>query len=472
MQNSYRTGFNSYTGAETASSLTVQGKLPSWLLGVFVHNGPAKFEVDVEKMRHWFDGFALLSKFTFHDNGISYLSKYIRSDAYTLAMQTGKIKLSEFATNPKLSVLEEIKSFFSSIVTDNANVNTMQVAGELIAMTETWQQMKIDLDTLDTKGHVKYKNQFNYQITSAHPHYDFMHNQVINFAANYSIKSEYYFLRIPKDNLSQQMLVSIPVKNPAYIHSFSITEKYVILVECPLVINPIRMLYSNSRWGKPFIENFDWIPQQGTRFYLVDKVTGKIISECETESFFMFHTINAYEEGQEIILDISGYDNAKIIDAFYLDKIQHQPMHLPNVNFRRYKLPLKGGYAKYELMSDNIFEFPRINYLTHNGRYYQFAYGASKDLSANGFLDRLIKIDHVNQIEKIWQEDNCYPGEPVFIAAPQAKSEDEGVIITMVFNAKHSNNFLLLLDARSFDEIARAHIPERLPFGLHGQFYF
>ena len=62
-------------------------------------------------------------------------------------------------------------------------------------------------------------------------------------------------------------------------------------------------------------------------------------------------------------------------------------------------------------------------------------------------------------------------GEPVFVAAPQATDEDDGVILCVVLNANKGTSFLLVLEANSFAEIARAEVPHHIPFGFHGQFF-
>ena len=64
----------------------------------------------------------------------------------------------------------------------------------------------------------------------------------------------------------------------------------------------------------------------------------------------------------------------------------------------------------------------------------------------------------------------CYPGEPVFVSGPQARDEDEGVVLSVVLDADRGNSFLLILDAQSFGEVARAEVPQHIPFGFHGEY--
>jgi beta,beta-carotene 9',10'-dioxygenase len=70
----------------------------------------------------------------------------------------------------------------------------------------------------------------------------------------------------------------------------------------------------------------------------------------------------------------------------------------------------------------------------------------------------------------VWSEDGCFPGEPVFVASPDAREEDDGVLLSVVLDGHTGRSFLLVLDAHSLDELARAEVPHHIPFGFHGQF--
>jgi carotenoid cleavage dioxygenase-like enzyme len=115
-------------------------------------------------------------------------------------------------------------------------------------------------------------------------------------------------------------------------------------------------------------------------------------------------------------------------------------------------------------------ELPRIDYRSRNGRPYRHAYGAGASASA-GFPDQLVKADVESGDSRIWSENGCHPGEPVFVPAPGQGREDDGVILSVVLDARAESSFLLVLDAGSFEELARAQAPLRIPFGFHGSFF-
>lgn len=82
----------------------------------------------------------------------------------------------------------------------------------------------------------------------------------------------------------------------------------------------------------------------------------------------------------------------------------------------------------------------------------------------------LIKCDTTNGATKTWASAGSYPGEPVFISKPGAGDDDDGVVLSLVSNPSAGNSYLLLLDAKTFQETARAELPKVVSFGLHGLF--
>jgi beta,beta-carotene 9',10'-dioxygenase len=238
-----------------------------------------------------------------------------------------------------------------------------------------------------------------------------------------------------------------------------------VLFDQPLVVNPLRL----ARGNRPFIENYEWKPERGSRFLVIDRETGKLRASVEAEPFFTFHQVNAFEEDGELVVDLVAFDDPSIIDALYLDNLRGERRPGPVSTLRRYRLPLDGGPARRETLFDEApIELPRIAYRSRNGRPYRYAYCAAQ--RGEDFLDSLVKIDLHDRSARYWNEDGCYAGEPVFVAAPDPETEDDGVILSVVLDAAADRSFLIVLDARDFRELARAEAPQRVPLGFHGDF--
>jgi carotenoid cleavage dioxygenase-like enzyme len=467
MINEFHLGFSTLEDEINIENLSVKGTIPNWLSGTLIRNGPAKFEVGKEKFRHWFDGLAMLHKFSFKEGKVAYANKFLESNAFKSATETGKISYKEFATDPCRSIFKRVSSMFSTKFTDNVNVNITKIANRFVAMTETPLPVEFDLKTLETVGVFSYDDKIDSELTTAHPHYDYVQNRLVNYATKISRVSSYNVYNINDGTKSRNLIGSVSVEEPAYMHSFGMTENYVILVEFPLVVKPLDLLLS----GKPFIENFSWKPNKGTRFIVMNKQNGNLVGIYNSDAFFAFHHVNSFEKDGEVFVDIIAYHDSSIVNALYLDVLRGQKDGtIPVSQIRRYRIPIQGGIVKYDVISSDAVELPRINYKKYNTKDYNFVYGIST-YSANDFANQLVKVDILHKTSKIWFEKNCYPGEPVFVTTPNATNEDDGVILSVVLDASNNKSFLLVLDAVTFEEIARAEVPHHIPFGFHGQYF-
>ncbi len=137
----------------------------------------------------------------------------------------------------------------------------------------------------------------------------------------------------------RRLVAKVPVREPAYMHSFAITENYVVLVEFPLVVNPLRLALG----GKSFIESYRWRPERGTRVTVVDKRTGESRDAGTCAPMFSFHHVNAFERDGEIVLDLVAYDDASIIDRLFLSELRDGAKGANVGTLHRLRVPLAGG---------------------------------------------------------------------------------------------------------------------------------
>ena len=345
-------------------------------------------------------------------------------------------------------------------------------ADQCVALYETPLPVRFDQKTLETLGVFDYQDNLPKDscFESAHPHCGSAES--INYIVDYGFESKYIIYRLLKGSDKREIIAEIPVGNPSYMHSFALTEHYVILAEYPMVVNPLNFILRNL----PFIKNYQWKPERGTQFLVVDKMSGQVIFKGKTEPFFAFHHVNAYEHHGEIILDIITYPDASIIDELahhsYMDlstkSLQRGKESAPT-SLKRFNLSLGTGKITTETIFNEGLELPRIN-STYDGKPYRFAYAA--DVRKPYRLDdvrKIYKVDVQTKEVLFWAEEQCYPGEPVFIPSPEASQEDDGFLLVVIINLKSGKSFLLCLNAKDLQEIGRAEVPLQISQGLHGQ---
>jgi carotenoid cleavage dioxygenase-like enzyme len=460
-------GFSSSLQEASRTELEIVGKIPNWLSGTLVRTGPALFENANEKFAHWFDGLAKLYSFSIESGAVQFTSKFLQSDAYKLFSSSGKVRKREFATNPNESAFERIAAMCTPNLTDNANVNVAKFSTDCyVALTETPVPVQFDLFSLETIGHFRYNDSVKCQVTTAHPHLD-ANGDIYNIFTKIGPKSAYQFCRISEAGSARAILAEVKVQNPAYVHSFALTDNYIILAEGSYAVAPLSLLLS----GKPFIENFVWQPSRPSRFIVVrkDGAAGSKVHVIETEPFFVFHNVNAYESNGDIIVDLLAYDNAGIVKALYLENLRSPNRIVPSPAFRRYTLDLTRKLARNEDFGAS-FELPRINYFSHNRKPYRYVYGVVSS-SERDLFSSIAKIDLTSGETEEWKELGYCVTEPVFVASKDCGAEDDGVLLSIVLNCTLSESFLLMLDASTMNELARARIPHLIPFHFHGQFF-
>lgn len=141
---------------------------------------------------------------------------------------------------------------------------------------------------------------------------------------------------------------------------------------------------------------------------------------------------------------------------------------MPAGEVRRVRIAPGAGRIGHEVLLEDDIELPRINYGRCNERRYRYLWGVG--VGESGWLERIVRGDLEAGVTSAWSEPGCYPGEPVFVARPGAEGEDDGVLLSVVLDSAGGHSFLLVLDAGSMRELARAEAPHQIPFGFHGQF--
>lgn len=458
----FAAGLRSLDSEVSVDALPLRGELPVWLRGSLLRTGPAKWEVGRTTLRHWFDGMAMLHRFAFGDGRVAYANRFLEGRTWRAARERGEIALSEFATDPCRSLYQRVQSIFSpeDSLSDNANVNIGRLGERFVAMTETPLPVEFDPRTLAAAG-APYTAPGH--LTTAHPHRERSSNAMLNYAARLGPRSEYRFYRVAPETARPEVLASLPVSEPAYMHSFGLTERWFVLAEFPLVVNPARLALR----GRPYIENYRWKPERGTRFTLVDRASGRVGGRWSAEPCFAFHHVNAYERDGEVVVDLVAFPDARIIDELYLDRLR-EAAPIEGATLRRFVLAPGRDDASQETLSDAPLELPRINYARCNERAHRHVWAAATGDS--GWFDHLVKIDVEQRRTTTWAEPGTFPGEPVFVAAPDAEAEDDGVLLSVVLDAASERSFLLVLDAADLRELARAEAPHHIPFGFHGQY--
>ncbi|XP_037417879.1 carotenoid cleavage dioxygenase 8 homolog B, chloroplastic-like [Triticum dicoccoides] len=463
-------------------ALEVEGKLPTWLDGTYLRNGPGLWDLGDYGFRHLFDGYATLVRVSFRDGHAVGAHRQIESEAYKAARQHGKVCYREFSEVPKpdsfKSLVGQLASLFSgNSLTDNSNTGVVRLGdGRVLCLTETVKgSIVVDPDTLDTVSKFEYEDKLGGLIHSAHP--------IVTDTEFWTlipdlIRPGYVVARMDAGSNERQFVGRVDCRGgpaPGWVHSFPVTENYVVVPEMPL-----RYCAANLLRAEPTpLYKFQWHLESGSYMHVMCKASGKIVASVEVPPFVTFHFINAYEEKDEegrvtaIIADCCEHNaDTSILDNLRLHNLRAFTGEdvLTDARVGRFRIPLDGSpFGELEAALDpeehgRGMDMCSIN-PAHLGKEYRYAYACGARRPCN-FPNTLTKIDLVEKTAKNWYEEGAVPSEPYFVARPGAVEEDDGVAISMV-SAKDGSGYTLVLDAKTFKEIARAKFPYGLPYGLH-----
>ena len=237
-----------------------------------------------------------------------------------------------------------------------------------------------------------------------------------------------------------------------------------MLAEFPYVVNPLRLAFS----GRPYIENYRWKPELGTRFTLLDRATGEASGPFGTDACFGFHHVNAYEEGDEVIVDICAFADAGIVEDLYLERLRAgKPVADPEL--RRFRIRPGDGSVSHERLVDDGFDLPRINYGRCNERKYRYVVGGRHRRFRLAGADR--------QGRRRAPRDHRLGGARLLRRASQCslptrgrRPRTRGCCSRSSSTPTEGLRSCSSSTPPALDEIARAEAPHHIPFGFHGQF--
>ncbi|MFB6207560.1 MAG: carotenoid oxygenase family protein [Haloglomus sp.] len=489
---------------ETTATLPVEGTLPGWLEGTYLVNGPGVFEAGDTDLQHWFDPFGMLRRFDVAGGAVRYRNRHVDSRDRRYADAGKGVRTPFPGTPPDRSLPTRIYQTLAGVFPDNPVIGVARVAGTDLAVTESRWAQAVDSD-LDHRGRVDETAGLDCDLTLGHRHHVPATRDegpaFLELGVSYGRSIEYTLFRRADDPDAPTVTgdgdVPVPEPEPLatlsferfpYVHSFAHTERYVVVPELPFGVDGSVLLRSPLT-RETFLDAFTSYDRDA-RFHVLTW-EGERVATVPADPFFVYHVANAYEVGgtggptddpAELVVDLVAFADERAVTGLTLDNLRSDDVDLPAGDLVRYRLPLEGGRASRERLLPGPVEFPTIHYERYSGREHRYVYCA--ETRRGGPLpSHLAKVDTARApgYADRWTEPGCYPGEPVFVPASAPGSgdgatastprEDDGAVLSVVLDADADRSFLLVLDAASFQELARAELPHRLPFAFHGEFY-
>ena len=434
-----------------APDLEVIGELPRDLNGTFYRNGPNPAFEPLGRY-HWFDGDGMIHAIRLHEGRASYRNRWVQSDGLLEERREGR---SIYRGLLEMS-LTEAPSFKNT-----GNTNIVHHAGRLLALMEAALPTRLDPETLDTIGVFDFAGRLAGPMT-AHPKLDPETGEMLFFG--YSPFPPYLQYHVVDASGALVRSEVIDVAWPSMIHDFAVTRDEVVFILCPLVFS----FEDLERRRAPFT----WEPERGTRLGVMPRAgTSADVRWFETDASYVFHPMNAYRDGDEIVVDVSRYDRL----LFMSPQASRDPdwQGDDEARLHRWRLGLKSGTVKSERLDDRPGEFPRVDERRVGlpNRYGYFAARGADDREAMPVFSAIRKIDlerGVCETRELGLGNGA--GEPLFVPRTAGAAEDDGYVICLAYDRAENRSDFLVLDARNIagEPIATVRIPHRVPYGFHG----
>lgn len=414
-----------------AFDLTVTGELPAALTGLYARNGSNARQAD---NGHWFLGDGMLHGVSLDEGQASwYRNRWVRTGLY----ESG----ASFTDGPPGGE------------TTYSNVSAFTHAGRLLTSGEIGYPYELSADDLSTVGAHDFAGRLTTSMT-AHPKIDpdtgFMHFFGYGFAEPFLT----YHVADERGRLVSSQPVD--VAGPTMIHDFAITDQDVVFWEFPVVFDLDLALAGE---GMPF----RWDASYGARIGVLP--LGGPTSAArwvEVDPAYVFHGINAYRSGDDVIVDVSQFGT--MFDGGVLG--QEGAIHRWTIGTGDAALTYRDDVLQSELPVELPTRDPR-----RVGREHRYSWLVESPVDPDTVrFGGLYRLDVSTGETQYW---DAGPGrsanEGLFVPRPDGTDEDDGWVLTYVYDAATEGSELVVLDASAIDggPLATVELPGRVPHGFH-----
>ena len=445
-----------------ATDLRVRGKIPSDLNGVYLRNTENPLLHSIGRY-HPFDGDGMLHSITFEDSTARYANRFVRTAGLLAEVEAGEPLWAGLGESPRKSLRDGWGA--RGRLKDASSTDVVVHGG--VAKTSFYQcgdLYRHDPRTLADLGTETWDGQFPTQGVSAHTKVDERSGEMLFF--NYSATAPY--LNYGVVNAANELVHYTPVTlpGPRLPHDMAFTENYAILNDCPMFWDPdllVRGIYS-VRYYPDLPTRFAIIPRRGT---------DHDVRWFEADPTYVLHWINAYEDGDEVVLD--GFYQANPSPASRPGDTEFEQMfrfldlaRLESHPFR-WRFNLRTGQTTQEQLSDRILEFGTING-GYGGQPYRYTYAVTG--KPGWFLfNGLTKFDVITGavVAEYQFPDGVFASEAPMAPRDNSTSEDDGYIVSFTTDMNNNRSECLIFAAQDLASgpIAAVELPQRIASGTH-----
>ena len=447
-----------------APDLVVRGKLPDDLAGVFYRNGAEPLYPPTDEDYHWFDGDGMVYAFFIENGRVSMRNRWVRTEKFELELREGR-RLFGVLGNPMTT-----DPLAAGTRYNTANTNVIIHSGKLLALMEGAPPVALDPRTLATLGEHTYGGVIT-STFSAHPKVDLATGELVNIGWAVNGLGGDAVIRYDIIDADGQPTKTefIPVPHMTMMHTFLLTENWVVFPVMPLEISLQRLLA-----GGPMTA---WVPDRPSKLGIMPRTgTAADVRWVEVEPRHMLHEANVWEDEQgRIVADVAAAEGTALFPDIHGNRASHKETQQ---SLRRWTIdPNNPDNSLHEVViNDHDIQFPRPDdrLMTRPTRH---AFANSNLNSEDGRVDGMdsaLRVDTATGAEDLYHfGPRTAVGELIFAPRVGSTGELDGYAITLVHREGAGESELVVFDAADIaaGPIASAVIPFRVPSGFHCSYY-
>lgn len=437
----------------------VEGRLPEDIDGIYLRNTQNPLYQALQRY-HPFDGDGMLHALCLRDGKASYRNRFVRTKGLMAELEAGRRLWAGLMEPPRLS--ERHGWGAHGGIKDASSTDVVVHAGRaLTSYYQCGEGYRLDPHTLEQEGIPPWSPPDG---ISAHNKVDEATGELLFF--NYSTQAPYMHYGVVDRHDRLVHYVPVPLPGPRLPHDMAFTERYAILNDFPL--------FWDEELRTRGVHAVRFHPDLPSRFALVPRRGGpEPIRWFEAAPTFVLHWLNAYEEGDEVVLD--GYfqdspapPNLDDAPAGYARMMAFLDQHQMKPHLHRWRFNLRTGKTTEQRLDDPVLEFGMFNQ-RYAARAYRYAYSA---LAVPGWFlfDGYVKHDLVNgRSETVKLPAGHFASESPFAPRVGAKAEDDGYLVSFVTDENTQTSHAILIDCRRFSDgpVCRIALPHKLCAGTH-----
>lgn len=443
----------------------LEGEIPKDLNGHLYRNGAGRLVNYGVQYDHLFDGDGMVMHFHFQNGEVFYQNRFVETQEFLKEKQAQKMLYRSFGTNiPGGFWKNVLRMQFKNA----ANTNLVYHGGKLLALWEGGMPHLIHPETLETKGRYDYegllKNRFSWldhKIApelpfSAHPKLHLESGDLYNFGTAAGVKNRLVIYKVQPDEQA------LPMKGVPFVHDFILTEsKRKIFFLTSVSFDLFRTFLG----FKTPVASISPKRNQPTEILIQD---GDHTQKLYTDYGFVFHHVGGYDVDENTIV-VDSLRMEDFPDADMMKRtIQGETFESFQPYLTRFTLDLKHQEVITEKLSNYPMELPTIHPEKVGHKYrYAWAIGSPADSQKN-LLHGITKYDFDKRQTYLQNFEPHLPGEPFFVPKPHAQKEDEGWLLSLLFDSEKVMTKLLIMDAQNLKVLASLQLPHNVPLGFHG----